>query len=387
MFVMKGHLNEAVSLPAWPSSAVNSMNVLDRLVLQNRGAVYEGDVFSILQASPFIVRSFEFAQADGAIDCSNQFSPETNFADRFWETDQRLRLVPSSTELLLFDVKSKVSQYAGDQIYSTSIGQRRHVAFYIGICAADPSFVEIFPNYHQQRSLVPKPFQNDPAWPDSHVPPTSAPTSPVSLSSARTEALSTVPVSSLESDRRHVAVNSSRISKLPPSAYILDPCGSPYRLPIGYLCEAIHRVRQCVQVGDTYVNPWTKVPFPAWKPVTTRSADSLKPSESSEHFTAYKAIMEIYRFVGTQDIKLDFIGLQPRLADFKLITKPSNLTQSNTNHYWPQIFIQHKLDTRDRALRTPLEKVAIARTQETSCRWYFTCDDRFVYYYRDRCFC
>jgi hypothetical protein len=358
-----------------PSAAVSSLDALDKLIFNNRGALYEGDIFSILKRSASVVRSFEFARADGAIDCSAEFPPETNFADRFWAMDQRLRVDPTSTKLLLFDVKSKVSQYAGDQIYSTTVGQRRHVAFYIGICAADPSFIELFPNYHQERPATLTPPQTISIQEPSPTLPTTLarPISPPSLSTTRAKASTTATAPLIQLDGRHIAVNSSRISKLPPSTYILDPCNSPYRMPIGYLSEAIQRVRRCARGEGVYVNPWTWVPFPHWKPATTRSNQFLMPAETSEHFTAYKATMEIYRIVKMQGMKLDFVGLQPRLADFKLITQFSHPHARHPR----QVFVQHKLDARDRASSTPLTNVAIARGQSGDCRWYFSDIDRF----------
>ena len=333
------------SFAPFPSSEAKPLEALDTLILNNRGALYEGDIFSILKQSPFVVRSFEFALADGALNCAGEVTPEVSFADRFWDVDQSLRQNPMSTKLLLFDVKSKVSQHAGDQTYITTIGQRRRVAFYIGICAADPSFVDLIPNFHQ-------------------------------------EAPSASAVSN-EEDDREVAVNTSRVSRLPPSAYKLDPCNAPYRIPLPLLLEAVRRVRCCALDKGPYINPWTLVPFPQWKPWTTRSNQSLRPSESSEHFTAYQATMEIYRLVNKVQVvhyplELDFVGVQPRLADFKLVTSVRQSTEFKAPHRRRQIFVQHKLDGRDRARSTPLANVAIARGQGKKRRWYFSDMDRSV---------
>ena len=339
--------NEPTHSPLWPPSTVDSFDALDRLVLNRRGALYEGDIFSILKHSPFVVRSFEFARADGMIHCSSEFSPDTSFADRFWDVEQDFQLDPrsNSRKFVLFDVKSKVSRAAGDQIYSTTVGQRRHVAFYIGICAADPSFVDVIPNYHQGHTVTP--------------------------SNIRTTTSLTVAAGALNPDNRHVAVNNSRVSKLPPSTYTLDPCGAPYRMPIGYLTEAVARIRRCALGGGVYVNPHTMVPFPEWRPATTNSNEMSKPMESAEQFTAYKATLEIYRFCKTQPMKLDFMGLQPRVADFKLL-----LGHQSRNRR--QVFVQHKLDVRDRPRGTPLIKVAIARGQGDDFRYYFSDIERFV---------
>lgn len=56
---------------------------LEPLIFGNHGAVYEGDIFSILKQSPLIVRAFEFARADTAIHCGGTFALDTPYADRF----------------------------------------------------------------------------------------------------------------------------------------------------------------------------------------------------------------------------------------------------------------------------------------------------------------
>jgi hypothetical protein len=54
-------------------------------LLNNRSALYKGDVFSILYKSPFIIQLFEFAIADGAIDCTSSFPLGISFVDYFWD--------------------------------------------------------------------------------------------------------------------------------------------------------------------------------------------------------------------------------------------------------------------------------------------------------------
>ena len=253
---------------------------------------------------------------------------------------EQLPTIPKN--LLLFDVKSTNCQLAGDQYYITTIRQRREVAFYIGICVVDPSFVELIPNLYQGRPG----------------------------STARSQP-----------DGDEVAVNTSRVSHLPPSAYVLDPCNAPYRMPLALLPRAIERVRYCVQRGQPYVNPWTQVSFPQWRPTTTSASDALKPSEESQHFTAYRAAMEVYRIMNKVSLRspllLDFVGLQPRLADFKFIPAwvqgPKDLESPGPQH---QRFVQHKLDGRDRTSSTSLAKVAISRAQGGNRWWYFQAHDR-----------
>lgn len=301
----------------------------------NRGAELEGDIFSVLRQSPYVLRSFEFAVADGAVDCTRSFDSQTSFADRFWLADQQQRDPDPSDEpskLLFFDVKSTTSAVAGHQIYETSINQRRHVAFYICICASEPGFVEIIPNRHQGIRYP------------------------------------------LDQESRTVAVNTPRTSRLPCHVYKLDPSGSPYRMPITLLLEAIARIRLCAQGRGHYVNPWTLVTFKDWQPDTTTSTNGIKPAEHTEHFSAYLAVMNIYRHMNVHgsgsDMIFDFVGLQPKLADFKIII----------NGLIPrQYFIQHKLDARDRAWATPLTKVFIGRHRaDDKVVWYFTPDERLV---------
>ena len=51
------------------------------ILLKNRGARYEGDVFSVLRNESFVLRAYEFAVADGALDCTQAFNPESTYAD------------------------------------------------------------------------------------------------------------------------------------------------------------------------------------------------------------------------------------------------------------------------------------------------------------------
>jgi hypothetical protein len=302
----------------------------------NHGARFEGDVFSVLRHSPYVTRAFEFALADGAVSCNFAFDTTSTYAARFWQVDQRQRypdLSDKACELLLFDVKSTTSAIAGGQVYLTTFRQRREVAFFVCICANDPTFVELIPNYYQH-------------------------------------------VKNLDRlDNEEVAVNNARHSKLPPSAYRLDPAGSPRRLPIALLPEAISRIRQCAQNQQDYINPWTLVAEKNWRPQATSSVEHLKPAEHTEHYSAYLAAINIYRLVTTistpVDMSFDFIGVQPKIADFKIV-----LTDSKTAAQ-RQFFVQHKLDARERAFTTPLTKVFIGRSTKRGVDWYFTPTERY----------
>lgn len=130
------------------------LSAAGKRILQCRGASYEGDAFSILKRSPYTVRSFEFGLADGAVDCNRSYEINTPFADRFWDVHERRWLPDEVSELVLFEVKSTAGSAACDQVYITSFCQRRHVAFYIGINAADPTYVELIPNYYQEAAAL-----------------------------------------------------------------------------------------------------------------------------------------------------------------------------------------------------------------------------------------
>ena len=92
-----------VPFPLQSVKPLESINVL----LNTRGALYEGDIFSVLWRLPFVIRSFEFALADGALDCGNECAPDTSYADRIWTGEQRR--MGALRRLLLFDVKSKAA--------------------------------------------------------------------------------------------------------------------------------------------------------------------------------------------------------------------------------------------------------------------------------------
>lgn len=73
---------------SFPPQSVRPLEVVDVLI-KFRGALFEGDVFSVLWHLPFVIRSFEFALADGALDCNSSgedISPDdspSSWADRF----------------------------------------------------------------------------------------------------------------------------------------------------------------------------------------------------------------------------------------------------------------------------------------------------------------
>lgn len=326
-------------------------------IIGNRGSALEADVFSILRHSPYVVRSFEFAVADGAIVCTEDFEflPADSFAERFHKVadtvPELLNLIdpakPTTPHRLVpFDVKSTVSRFAGQQLFHTTLAQRRHVAFYIGICAADPSYVEVIPNPRQMDAADDFNAEEDP-----------------------------------DPEDRQMAVNVTRVSKLQPPGYTLDPCGGPYRMPIAYLTEAIRRIRAKVMFGQPYTNPWTQVTFDEWTIYTTHTSRGLRPKMTSQHFTGYKAVWHIYHAIRhsptASQMKFDFVGLQPHLADFKIVLTNHLVSGSpSTTPSVRQYFVQHKLESHDRTRSSLLTNVAIARGQGEARRWYFTAFQR-----------
>jgi len=120
------------------------LQALDRLIINNRGAVYEADVFSVLFHNPYVVRSFEFAMVDGTLDCTMGYG-DMSYAERFFKVEDRAMRDSTQCELLHFDVKSTVSPQAGSQSFIHAANQSRYAAFFIGVCATDSSFVELTP--------------------------------------------------------------------------------------------------------------------------------------------------------------------------------------------------------------------------------------------------
>lgn len=355
-------MSTSMALTGAPEAAA-SQSSQSRLALQkeylraisgvtNIGSRYEGDVFSVLMKSPYVVRSFELALVDGAVDCTNAFNePDSwNYADRLWTAEYRQqnpdpRQVPS--EFLPFDVKSVTASPAGHQEFVSSAQQMRYVAFYICIYANDPTFAALIPNYHQE----------DP--------------------SAKIE----------RESYKVFSICTSAQNRLKPSTYRIDPSTAACQMPIALLPEAIRRVRLHAQGLAQYVNPWTRAIFKGWSPRTSQSTDFLRPGEHTQNFAAYLAAAKIYHSVSTKPrdfpLKFDMVGVQPSLADFKFVFEDA---KSSTKS---QVFIQHKLDSHDRRVSTPLEKVAVGRNRNkpnttkstdggADIRWYFTGEDRQV---------
>ena len=177
---------------------------LERLILQNRGAVYEADVFSVLLRCPWVIRSFEFALADGAIDCRENSaddylatgfadeSPFQSYARRFFDCDSHFGGGEEECRLVLFDVKSTTARSAGSQRFFSTVGQSESVSFYVCVCATDASFVEVIPNTDQWSGGV-------------------------------------------------IGVHCT--SFLRPSSYGVDPAHAPYQMPLSCLLEAFRRIR------------------------------------------------------------------------------------------------------------------------------------------------
>ncbi|KAG9521367.1 hypothetical protein KCV07_g3780, partial [Aureobasidium melanogenum] len=310
---------------------------VDTILYKGRSAVAEGDVFAVLAHSPSVVRSFEFGLADGAIDCTHSYDVKSSYAYRLWKLDQGSRMPNTTSAILLFDVKSAVV----DQCYIATNAQRKHVAFYIGICAADPTFVELIPNYGQGSGLD----QLEPA-------------------------------TSQEDNGRYLSVNVDRHCRLPLKSYGINQTNAPYRMPIALLVEAVARVRLCAQGHGVYVNPWTLVEFPHWKPTTTEYTHFLKPAAGTANYTAYDAAQYIYQAVMSRSdqtsMTLDYVGLQPRLADFKLLLHDP-LKQTR------QVYIQHKIDPRVRSKSDRLSKVTVVSRRRGKKRGFDFLFFQFVF--------
>ncbi|PVI01131.1 hypothetical protein DM02DRAFT_491548, partial [Periconia macrospinosa] len=163
-------------------------------------------IFAFLSTRADVCRSFEFAVADGALRLTiDDQRPDLNYADRFWELEQRLSREPGSQVLIPFDVKSRTSCKAEEQLYVTTVRQRQRVAFYICVCAANPRFVEVIPNRHGGEPI---------------------------------------PEEDVDNPARPVVANHSRRSLVQPSAYYsLSPCNSPYRMPLPLLYQAMDSIR------------------------------------------------------------------------------------------------------------------------------------------------
>ena len=318
------------------------MESLDRLdaLLPQRNAIYESEIFHFLRtALNFVVRGYEFSLVDGALTIDRDFQRDDSFADILWKVDSASRDVRggvregSGCRLLLFDVKARLSRFSGDTTYITTTRQQSQAAFYLGYCAADPRYVELIPNHCQD------------------------PTRYLRL---------------CEQPTREVSVITSKISRFPPQVYGLDPSTAPYRMPLAYLPQALAQLRECVRTQGIYVNPWTRVSFAQWRPIVTTSSDALLPSENHDHYSGCEAILRLYREIRycQKPISLDFMWLQPRIADFKLIVSYARPSDSK------QYFIQHKLDGGQRAWGSPLINVAIARGEDPRRQWYFSHTDR-----------
>ncbi|SMR65180.1 unnamed protein product [Zymoseptoria tritici ST99CH_3D1] len=113
-------------------------------------------------------------------------------------------------------MKSSTDGQAGLQAYTTTQEQRNRAAFFVGICASDPTFIELYPNYCQDSAVL----QGDAAsTPDAKI---------------------------------KTVVNTTRTCRLPPSTYgWLDPCASPYRMPIYMLPRAVEAIIACVNSSST----------------------------------------------------------------------------------------------------------------------------------------
>lgn len=317
---------------------------IDNFIKSRRGTFFEAEIFDTLLHHAFVIRSPEFALADGALFATEGGQPPLgNYTERFWRLNEDIRITRGDEAhrariLVPFDVKSCVSGRAEDQTYITSTRQQSRMGFYIAICAADPGWVEVIPNrFSGSRSTT--------------------------------------------DENRKVAVNESRKCMLPPSTYgFLSPCNSSYRMPLSVLPQALKALQLCAQGKADYVNPWTGAQFPGWRPHVEQEIDCLVPMEKTQHYSSFQGVHEVWR--GCQvarardgvHINFELVNLQPRLADFKFLV-PDLRRQGQRR----QVFVQHKIDSLYRSSASPLKKVAIARTkQKGRLGYYFNEFERYV---------
>jgi len=317
------------------SSSSSLLELLTPLFLRDLGFVLEGDVFQVLKQSPFVVRALEFALGDGGVDCSRERPPSMSFAERLWDLFSHELDEDFMSEIALFDIKSGSAEQEdrSRRDYISIEAQRRRVAFWICVSAANPGWVDVIPNRQQDYEAV-KTFDAEIARDDSQ-----------------------------RKDKHIGAVGDSR---LPPSAHgFLDPCAVPYRMPLSWLPAAIAGIRRCAQGLGDYVNPYTGVVFTDWRPITTRRTEWLKPSEDSAHYTAYRDAWEVYKGFRSQGkMVFDLVGVQPCLSDYKIL--------HNIDNKIVQSFVQAKGDGKLRGRKNKLAKVSAARQG----RYFFDTRDR-----------
>lgn len=180
-------------------------------------------------------------------------------------------------------------------------------------------------------------------------------------------------------ENEYISVTARKTSRSFATAHdSLDLTGTPYRLRRQQLPHAIRRVRDHLLGISIYVNSFTGVSFPDWRPLMTRNIAWLQPPESNHHHTAFEEAMNLYPAIQLGgSLRTDFVGLQPLLADFKFVPVDSASSAAGTSERRPSVqwFVQQKVDGRLRARGVPLTKVAIAR----SGRCYFDARSRFVY--------
>ncbi|KAJ4352266.1 uncharacterized protein N0V89_007613 [Didymosphaeria variabile] len=290
--------------PARPPDGATALWAMWPWASKNYAAVCEGDVFSVLFGLRHVVRNFEFAPVDGAV-CLEEpgFPPQATYAQRLLSIRHRMLKDPHACRFVQFDVKSTTGLEAGSQTSLTAVRQHRKTAFWIIVCASDPSFVSLIPN---------------------------------------------IPTMRRRREGEHLfAVNSTRRLAVSGIAYgYLDPEHAAHRMPLGLLQTAVERVRACAIAsasGDRqdYVNPWTGVAYRGWVPAITESTDDMWPREDTEHSGASLGILALWRELRLasgdgEDVQFDMVGLQPRLADMKVVFKQR------------QWLIQCKSDTQDR---------------------------------------
>jgi hypothetical protein len=316
----------------------NPLQVLEVMYFRDQGLLLEGDIFQSLRASPHVLRAWEFALADGAIDITREWPTSMNGAEKLWQLFSFGAPGPRQSDLILFDAKSSSTvDDKGHRSFYTTRAQRDRVAFYLCMSASDPRWVDLIPNYQQDPTAL---ECDEGDWHGDSA-----------------------------DEANHAQIHVWRDSRLHDDAHgSLDVCTTPYRMPVSKLPEIIASIRSCA-TGDgntEFVNPWTGVVYRGWHPLTTRRVSFLKPAETHPQFTSFEEVWNVFTTMREKEIMgFDMVSLQPMLADFKLITVTTdgNLFQST---------VQAKSEGKERVASNKLTNVAVVRQG----RYYFDARDR-----------
>ncbi|KAF1997850.1 hypothetical protein P154DRAFT_578584 [Amniculicola lignicola CBS 123094] len=202
-------------------------------------------------------------------------------------------------------------------------------------------------------------------------------------------------------DRRYVAINVPNTTSLDidPSAYgLLGPCGSPYRMPLALLPEAIRRIHACAIGEGNYINPWTMYCFQEW--TLLYRFDFLLYEFTYSNHPNPKPIKEIFllserclpdAFYTTVDMEADFgradfkpyripieYGGRPKAASSERLSSARLLSDNDAMCHYVRnagCYSSSQMSTQWVALVS----VSIAGLIESKRRSYYTASHHFPY--------